>query len=596
MMESSPRFSVSFSLRLKITLTFLLVGGIVSGLLSYSMYRILDRRLFAELQNRVMALTKLGADLVDGDTLARLAARVGAEMTDEQAAAAEASTDFRKVSDALNSVRAVEPEIVRFVYTFRPTENPNMARYLVDADVLKVGQTLNGRTISTDDVSHFASDFDVSDFPMARRALAERAALTEKEYSYDKEFRVNSLSGYAPIFARGGRTLVAMIGVDMVDTDARAVLAGATRLATIIIIAALVLTLASSILLGTLFTRGIISLDQVVRKFGKDNLGLRAKVKSRDEVGRLSHSFNAMAETVQGYSVQLEQLLSALRRFVPREFITLLKKGSIVDVKLGDQIQQEMSILFSDIRSFTELSESMTPEENFNFLNSYLSRIGPEIRRNGGFIDKYIGDAIMALFPGDPDEALRAAIGMQRKVEEYNGHRAKTGYKPINIGIGVHTGSLMLGTLGELERMDGSVISDAVNLASRLEGLTRVYGASVLTTSQTVRSLKTPGDFRFRLIDRVRVKGRRENVMLFEVLDGDSAEDRVKKLAYRNELAQALRDYYGRRFGDALPVFESLRERNTADRVLGIFAKRCKLLAELGAPDDWQGVELLEIK
>jgi class 3 adenylate cyclase len=568
----------------------------VSGLLSFSLYRILNQRLFAELQNRVMVLARLGSDLVDGESLARLAAASRAGLTEEDVAAVEASADYRRVSDALNRVREVQPEIIRFVYTFRPAEDPNTARYLVDADVLKAGQTAGGRTITEEDVSHFGTDFDVSAFPMARRALAEKAAETETTYSYDADFHVNSLSGYSPVFARDGRTMAGMIGVDMVDTDARRVLAGAMRLATIIIGAAMLLSLASSVLLGSLFTRGIVSLDRVVRKFGKDTMHLRADVKSRDEVGRLGRSFNTMAETVQGYSAQLEALLGAFRRFVPREFITLLNKRSILDVKLGDQVQREMTILFSDIRSFTSLSEAMSPEENFNFLNSYLHRIGPEIRASGGFIDKYIGDAIMALFPGEPDSALSAAVGIQRKVEEYNRHRARSGYAPISVGIGVHTGTLMLGTLGEQERMDGSVISDAVNLASRLEGLTRMYGAAILTTSHTVKSLKQPGDFRLRLIDRVRVKGRRESVMLFEVLDGDSAESRDRKLSYRSEFARALRDYYGRRFAAALSALRELRARNPEDPVLGIYEKRARLLSELGAPEGWQGVEVLEMK
>jgi two-component system sensor histidine kinase ChiS len=255
-----------------------------------------------------------------------------------------------------------------------------------------------------------------------------------------------------------------------------------------------------------------------------------------------------------------------------------------------------MTVLVSDIRSFTSLSETMTPFENFNFLNSYLRRMGPEIRANGGFIDKYIGDAIMALFAGEPDAALRAAVAMQRKVGEYNVQRASSGYSPISIGIGVHTGSLMLGTLGEQERMDGSVISDAVNLASRLEGLTRMYGASVLTTSQTVRLLKDQRSFRFRLIDRVRVKGRRETVMLLEVLDGDSTPGAEKKLSYRTEFVQALRHYYARRFTEALAIVTRLRRANPGDLVLGIYEKRCRLLSELGAPEGWQGIEVLEVK
>ncbi len=595
-MRKDGRQGITFSLRLKITVTFLIVGALVSGSLSITMYQILSRRLFEELQVRLLSTVTIGSGLVDAGALQRLVGKLGADLPDDKVAAVETSADYRSVSNVLNRIRSVEPRLIRYVYLFRPTADPNQATYLVDADVLDADRRVAAGEKDVGDISHFASAFDVSTFPMARRAETQAVPLTETTYSYDPDFKVNSLSGYAPVFARDGHTLLGVLGIDMVDTDVRAVLQGALRVALAVIAAALLLTVLSSIFLGTLFTRGIASLDKVVRRFSKDNLDVRAEVRSRDEVGRLGQSFNVMADTVKDYSLQLEGLLTAYGRFVPRDFLVQLGKGSIVDVKLGDQVQREMTVLFSDIRSFTSLSETMTPAQNFSFLNSYLGRMGPEIRANGGFIDKYIGDAIMALFSEGPEKALRAALAIQGKLVEYNGHRAKTGYTPIQVGIGVHCGSLMLGTLGEHERMDGSVISDAVNLASRLEGLTRMYGASILTTGQTVSKLADPHAFDLRFIDRVRVKGRKETVMLFEVLDGTDERAMERKLAYQAELSAALRSYYAREFKDSLSVFSSLRRRNPEDPVLAIFEKRSRMLSELGAPTDWDGVVVLETK
>jgi two-component system sensor histidine kinase ChiS len=222
--------------------------------------------------------------------------------------------------------------------------------------------------------------------------------------------------------------------------------------------------------------------------------------------------------------------------------------------------------------------------------------MGPVIRDAGGFIDKYIGDAIMALFPRSADDGLAAAVAMQRKIPEYNEHRRSSGYPPIGIGVGVHTGSLMLGTVGEQERMDGSVIADAVNLCSRLEALTRVYGAGILTTGRTIKALASPGSFAARFIDKVRVKGRSETVLLFEVLDGDPPAVRDLKLSYKEELARSMRLYYGKKFAEALRILEQLRSRNPQDEVVRIFRNRAELYSNLGAPDDWQGVELIEVK
>lgn len=163
----------------------------------------------------------------------------------------------------------------------------------------------------------------------------------------------------------------------------------------------------------------------------------------------------------------------------PRVF-KISSEKDIKDVELGDQIQKQMTVFFSDIRSFTELSESMSPMENFNFINSYLKRINPIIRKHNGFIDKFIGDAVMAIFPESPEDAISAAIEIQLEVRKYNSHRHNNGYRPIQIGIGINTGSLMMGTVGDSNRMDTTVIGDTVNLASRLESLTKQYFCQLL--------------------------------------------------------------------------------------------------------------------
>jgi class 3 adenylate cyclase len=183
---------------------------------------------------------------------------------------------------------------------------------------------------------------------------------------------------------------------------------------------------------------------------------------------------------------QQMRLTEAYQRFVPKQLLTNLNKESILDVQLGDQVQKEMSILFSDIRSFTMLSESMSPEENFGFVNTYLSKMGPIVRDNHGYIDKYIGDSIMALFDRSPEDAVKTSVKMLDALREYNKERIQEGLVPIRIGIGVNTGKMMLGTLGESDRMEGSVISDAVNLAARLEGLTKLYKTSLLLSEATL--------------------------------------------------------------------------------------------------------------
>jgi class 3 adenylate cyclase/PAS domain-containing protein len=280
----------------------------------------------------------------------------------------------------------------------------------------------------------------------------------------------------------------------------------------------------------------------------------------------------------QKFTSELFQLNEAFSRFVPRQFLQLLDKESIVDVQLGDQVQQDMSVLFSDIRDFTDLSERMTPEDNFKFINSYLSRMEPAIVKNQGFIDKYIGDGIMALFSGEADNAVKAGIAMLQELTTYNQHRASHGYVPIQIGIGINTGSLMLGTVGGSNRMDSTVISDTVNLASRLEGLTKEYGVSLLVSHHTFAQLQDANQYVFRIIDRVQVKGKSKAVSVYEIFDGDPPKIRDRKLATKTAFEEALLLYNFHAFRDAARLFKDCLRINPGDRVARIHLECCKRL------------------
>jgi len=273
---------------------------------------------------------------------------------------------------------------------------------------------------------------------------------------------------------------------------------------------------------------------------------------------------------------ELEKIAAASARFVPRQFLELLNKKSIVDVELGDNIEKEMSVMFADIRNFTSLSERISPEENFLFLNSFFSFMEPAIAQNNGFIDKYIGDAIMALFNGSADDAVLAGISMLHRLNEYNQNFNFSRYAPIRIGIGINTGSLMLGTIGGQNRMDGTVISDTVNLGSRIESLTKNYGVSLLITHQTFFKLKNADFYNIRTIDRVKVKGRSELITVYEVFDADPPPVRQAKQQTKTIFEQALIAYNLQNFEQAEKLFLDCLIQNPGDRVAEIYRKRCQ--------------------
>jgi two-component system sensor histidine kinase ChiS len=294
--------------------------------------------------------------------------------------------------------------------------------------------------------------------------------------------------------------------------------------------------------------------------------------------------------------IQLSKINISYGRFVPREFLEFLKRESIVDVHLGDSVQQEMTVLFSDIRSFTTLSENMTPRENFDFLNEYLRRVGPVIRNHNGFIDKYIGDAVMALFPRTVDDALQAAIAMQYQVSLYNLERQAEGYPSIAIGVGLHTGSLMLGTIGEEQRMESTVIADAVNLASRMEGLTKLYGGDILISEQTLSLLNEPEKYSHRFLGRVTVKGKKAPVAVFEVYETDSDSIKALKTQTRAEFERAVELFELQKFAEAQRLFESLLQINEGDKAARLYAERSQKAQTDAQKSIWDGVEAVEKK
>ncbi|OHD22215.1 MAG: hypothetical protein A2Y38_18290 [Spirochaetes bacterium GWB1_59_5] len=284
-------------------------------------------------------------------------------------------------------------------------------------------------------------------------------------------------------------------------------------------------------------------------------------------------------EELSALTVTLTDNNKAMRRFVPEQFLRHLGRSTIDEVKLGDHTSANMAVMFADIRQFSTLSEQMSPEETFAFINQYLARLGPPVRNHGGFIDKYIGDGIMALFPESPESAVKCAIEMHGQLNDFNRQRQETRQEPIKIGIGLHEGRLMLGTIGEQERMDGTVISDTVNTASRIEGISKQFGIGVAVSERILFNLEDPSAYHFRFIGKVDVKGRHESVSIFEIYDGDSAELKAKKDSTKGLFERGVSAFYSEQYEQANEFFKNvlvgLPEDEACFHYMRILRKMC---------------------
>ncbi len=365
------------------------------------------------------------------------------------------------------------------------------------------------------------------------------------------------------------------------------------------IIIAIIFIIIQSVIISIfakIFTNPILNLADRARKISEGDNRIEIPITRKDEIGYLQSSFKEAIHNQNLAIDTLNQTNTAYRRFIPREFLNYLNRDSIIEVQLGDQIKKEMTVLFSDIRSFTTLSESMNPKENFNFLNEYLMKMGPIIRLNNGFIDKYIGDAIMALFPDKADDAVNTAVEMFKTLSQYNMSRVENNEIPIDIGIGIHTGDLMLGTIGESERMETTVIADAVNLSSRLEGLTKKYKIKIAISRNVIDRMHNPDIFHFRFVDKVLVKGKKQSVDVYEVYNSDPCEIIDAKNLSKNHYDKGIELFYNREFEKATEEFKKVIDILKSDTLAQIYYDRSINYSKITLPEDWSGIEVLQSK
>ncbi|OQY47573.1 MAG: hypothetical protein B6242_04710 [Anaerolineaceae bacterium 4572_78] len=309
--------------------------------------------------------------------------------------------------------------------------------------------------------------------------------------------------------------------------------------------------------------------DYLVKPFSKDEL--LSRIKTHLHLAKINQSFG---------------------RFVPLEYLEFMNKESIMDVKLGDHVAKEMAIMFTDIRSFTTMSETMTPQENFDFINAYLQRVSPVIRDMNGIIIKFLGDGMMAVFPDGVDSAVWAGISKVKQIELYNMSRQRNGYQPIHVGIGIHFGHMMVGMVGEENRMQGDAFSDNVNLTSRIEGLTKHYGVNIIVSGEVIAELqqiKKETAFSLRFLDRVVVKGRETPIEIYEILDGLPEDEMALKLETKDDFDSGVQAWQEQDFESGRIYFEEVLKKNPHDKTSQFYIQRIADMNGDGMHADFDG-------
>lgn len=335
-------------------------------------------------------------------------------------------------------------------------------------------------------------------------------------------------------------------------------------------------------------------LGSVVSEIAKGKWETAVSIDSSDEVAHLGEQVNKMSEHVSKYSKKMTDLNQAYYRFVPQLFLQYLGKDTVLDLQLGDQTEQEKTILILRMRSFYSFSKNLTPEENFKFINSFLSRFSPIIQQNEGLVNKYISAGALSFFPHDSKQAVLSAIQMRDVLITYNKHRAKMNYSPIDIGIGIHKGPIMLGVIGEKDRLEGAVISDDVNLTEMLEGISGALGVSILVTQSVIDDLGETEGYRYRNLGIVNVSERDEPIQLYDVYQGDPEMIRQLKEDTKALFEKGVIMYQDGRFSDARANFIEVIKKNPMDKTAKQYFYLCDEYYQKGTPKDWNGTLVIK--
>jgi class 3 adenylate cyclase/HAMP domain-containing protein len=296
-------------------------------------------------------------------------------------------------------------------------------------------------------------------------------------------------------------------------------------------------------------------------------------VRSNDEIGELTEEFNKMSQKLKDYINNISGLKDVYYRFVPRQFLDILENEDITKIQPGDCIEKELTIMFADIRNYASISERLSPKENFQLINTFLGSLEPIIQNHSGFVDKYSGDSIMAIFPENPEHALVAAKAIFKKISALNTLHKELESK-LEIGIGINTGSVMLGIVGSSKRINATVLADSVNIAFRLEALTRKYGTGAIIGEGSFKRLPVTHNFLLRELDLVEVKGKNKAIRIFDFLDVLPQKRQQQVIAINQDFQHGRELYKQKRFEEAENIFARLTAE-TNDFASGVFKERC---------------------
>lgn len=260
-------------------------------------------------------------------------------------------------------------------------------------------------------------------------------------------------------------------------------------------------------------------------------------------------------------------------KYIPKQFLKFLGKNSILELELGNQVQKEVTTMFVDIHNSTSVSTTLSLEENFNYINSYLNVVSPIIRKFNGFVDKYLGDGILAVFI-KPENALECAVAITKVIENKN--LLNKNLPNLDVGISINTGEVVFGVVGEEERKSPTIISDAVNLGSKMEDFNKYFGSKIIFSKRTLNSLKIDYPLSYRYVGSLTLGDDKEYISLFESLEYYNKKKREKLENEKTNFEQAVRYFNLGKCNQAKLLFEQILKNIRDDKISYMYFNKCE--------------------
>jgi len=535
--------------RTHVIVWFLLVAGIILAITGYSIYRSAEVFLIQKFQHQQMVHAQTIAGFIDGDIHRKF-----------NSPRAMKTLAYQRYNNVLKKSMEID-KYTSFIYTINVLGKSNQLKYGLiprirgDGERQQAQVFTTGTQLAPDDAFYKLVNNFYKSGSKATTILLDDVASAGKYMSLAmiEDKHKNSVG-----------LVVIEVSNRHIATQRKNLLASMLVTISLLFISLLV----ASIFFARKISRPFEQLTDAIERLIKNDFNFHLSLSGFGGYTHLAKQFNLMLLKLQVSRNELVSTNKAYSRFVPHQVLKLISPNGIKSINLGDCVEKEMTILFCDIRGFTQISESMPPHENFRFINRYLKTMVPVINQHGGTIDKYMGDGIMALFPNSADHALNAAVGMMESLARYNKKLAANNLPVVEIGLGLHTGKMMLGTVGTSSRMDVTAISDTVNAAARIEALTKTFKTPILISEQLRLRLKSFDKRNLRFIATCVVQGKSQPMTIYEVFSQDPLSVRNEKLSNQTMMIRGWEYYKDGDIDRAIILYQRLMEKSPMDKSL----------------------------